>query len=171
MDRLELIREIVDKEFNKIQKPEMRRLAFVHTYGVSQMSALLATARQANVELACVAAMLHDVALYTLNCSHATHAQKSSEYARKLLTKTKEFSDDEINIICNVIASHSDKLTRHSGVLSEILKDADVLQHHLYNTNIPLSDKDRVRLYYLLETFQEMHQAKEAYEAYRNKKE
>lgn len=154
MDRLELIREKVDQEINKLQKEETRKFAYIHTYGVAQAAALLATIRKADVELACIAAMLHDIALYTENCPHAVHAKRSSEYAEKLLNETKAFTEEEVQIIRNVIAVHSDKMSRHDGTISEILKDADVLQHYLYNVNIKLSEKDNYRLFYLLEALE-----------------
>lgn len=47
MDRLELIREKVDQEINKLQKEETRKFAYIHTYGVAQAAALLATIRKA----------------------------------------------------------------------------------------------------------------------------
>lgn len=160
MDRLELIREKVDLEIAKLQKEETRKFAYIHTYGVAQAAALLATIKNANVELACIAAMLHDISLYAENCPHAVHAQRSSIYAEKLLKETKAFSDEEIQIVRNVIAVHSDKMSRHDGTISEILKDADVLQHYLYNVNITLSEKDKYRLFYLLEALEKIQKQK-----------
>ena len=62
------------------------------------------------------------------------------------------FNEEEIQIIVYMISLHSNKMVRHDGVMAELLKDADVLQHYLYNPRIELSDKDKVRLFYLLET-------------------
>ena len=158
MDRLEYVRGFVDREINNLRNDDLKKFAYIHTYGVAQIATMLAMARDADVELATIAAMLHDVSLYAENCPHAVHAKKSADYARRLLTESTLFTEDEITIVCNVIAAHSDKLTRSDGKISEILKDADVLQHYLYNVNIPPNDKDKVRLYYLLETFNELHQ-------------
>ena len=108
MDRLELIREQTDAVIQKLVKEEERKFAYIHTYGVAQAAAMLATLRKLDVELCCIAAMLHDIALYAQNCPHLGHAQRSAEYA-------------------------------------------DVLQHYLYNPKIELSEKDKVRLFYLLE--------------------
>lgn len=157
MDRLEYIRGFVDREINKLRNDDLKKFAYIHTYGVAQLATMLAKAREADVELATIAAMLHDISLYVENCPHSVHAKHSAEYAKTLLTKTKLFTEEEITIVYNVIASHSDKLTRTDGKISEILKDADVLQHYLYNVNIPTNEKDKVRLYYLLETFNELH--------------
>ena len=151
MDRLELIREQSDAIIQKLNKEEERKFAYIHTYGVAQAAAMLATIRKLDVELCCIAAMLHDISLYALNCPHAGHAQRSAEYAKGLLEKLEVFSEEEIRILTHMISVHSDKMTRHDGPMSELLKDADVLQHYLYNPKIELSEKDKVRLFYLLE--------------------
>lgn len=160
MDRLELIRTLVDKEIEKIQQPQLRRIAYVHTYGVSQLAVLLATVRNADPELAAIAAMLHDISQYTLNAPLMEHAKKSAEYAKKLLKETGLFQEEEQQIICNVIAAHSDKASTNDGTISEILKDADVFQHYLYNPKIPLAEKDQFRLFYLLEDLKEVKKRK-----------
>ena len=151
MDRLELIREQTDAVIQKLVKEEERKFAYIHTYGVEQAAAMLATLRKLDVELCCIAAMLHDIALYAQNCPHLGHAQRSAEYAKLLLEKMEVFSEEEIRILTHVISVHSDKMNRHDGPISELLKDADVLQHYLYNPKIELSEKDKVRLFYLLE--------------------
>lgn len=158
MDRLELVREQVDRIIAALQKEEMRKFAYIHTYGVAQAAAMLAKVRKLDVELSCIAAMLHDIALYAQNCPHKQHAQKSAEYAQTLLQKLDVFTAEEIQLIVNVIGVHSDKLVRHDGPYSEMLKDADVLQHYLYNVNIDLSEKDKVRLFYLLEDLRKLSQ-------------
>lgn len=152
MDRLELVREQIDRIIQKMNKEEERKFAYIHVYGVAQAAALLAVTRKQDVELCCIAAMLHDVALYALNCPHKDHAKKSAEYAKNLLEKMNVFNEEEIQIIVYMISLHSNKMVRHDGVMVELLKDADVLQHYLYNPRIELSDKDKVRLFYLLET-------------------
>ena len=76
MDRLELIREQTDAVIQKLVKEEERKFAYIHTYGVAQAAAMLATLRKLDVELCCIAAMLHDIALYAQNCPHLGHAQR-----------------------------------------------------------------------------------------------
>lgn len=67
MDRLEYIRIQVDTIIDRIQDPMIRRLAYTHTYGVSNNAALLATLRHIDYELACISAMLHDLSIYAEN--------------------------------------------------------------------------------------------------------
>lgn len=154
MDRLEHIREIVDKEIQKIQKEEERKFAYIHTYGVAQIAAFLANKRKLPIELCCVAAMLHDIAIYALNCTHKEHTAKSALLAKQILEETKLFEEEEINMITHAIALHSNKKERHEGAFAELLKDADVAQHYFYNVNIPLPEKSSFRLFYILEEFE-----------------
>ena len=50
----------------------------------------------------------------------------------------------EIDIICKAIYNHSDKLKTHSS-FSEVLIDADVMQHCLYNPFYEVADHEKVR--------------------------
>ncbi|MBR3841148.1 MAG: HD domain-containing protein [Erysipelotrichales bacterium] len=131
MDRIENVRKVVDEIVLNIVDAEERRCAYLHLYGVSQACALLAMKRQENIELATIAGMLHDIYSYA-NMDSKDHAHKGAEMARDILVSLNEFSEEEINLICTAIYNHSDKLDIH-GVLDEILKDADVMQHVLYN--------------------------------------
>ena len=63
MDRLETIRGILDQHIASIQDEATRKFAYIHTYGVSQSCATLAIRRNANVGLACIAGMLHDLSI------------------------------------------------------------------------------------------------------------
>lgn len=64
----------------------------------------------------------------------------------KLTTK------EETNLICSAIYNHSDKHIIHSK-FDEILKDADVLQHNLYNTTFAVIEKEKFRYENLLKEF------------------
>lgn len=151
MDRLEKIRMIVDEQIAKMAKETDRKFAYIHLYGTSQFAMMLAIKRNIQPELCAVAAMLHDIALYTLNCGKGAHAEKSAEYAESLLENMEAFSEEERQLITHAIRVHSQKLSKQDGVYAETLKDADVLSHYFYNPNIPMGERDRVRLYYLLE--------------------
>lgn len=152
MDRLEYIRTKTDRILQQMIDQDSSRLAYIHLYGVSQMSAILAKRRQLNVELCCIAAMLHDISQYETGV-YLQHAQQSALRAKEILEATKEFDEEEINIIISMITSHSDKQTKH-GDYEELLKDSDVLAHYFYNVHVPINEKDKVRLFYLLEELQ-----------------
>lgn len=135
MDRIEKVREVVDEILLNMPDNEERRCAYLHLYGVSQACALLALKRKENEEMAIVAAMLHDIYTYA-KMDPADHAHKGAKMAREILDSLHIFVEDEIDLICTAIYNHSDKSAMH-GWLDEILKDADVMQHVLYN---PLFD-------------------------------
>lgn len=131
MNRIERVREIVDSILLKMEDNEERRCAYVHLYGVSLACALLSLKRKENAELAVIAGMLHDIYSYA-NMDPKDHAHKGAEMAREILRSLDVFSEEEERLICTAIYNHSDKLSEH-GVLDEILKDADVMQHTLYD--------------------------------------
>lgn len=130
-DRLEVIRSIVDNILRAQADLVESRCGFVHLYGVSATCVLLAERRGVNAELSAVAGMLHDIAAYETGDTH-DHARRGAERARELLSELGRFSVEEVAAITEAIANHSDK-ERIDSSLSEILKDADVLQHYLYN--------------------------------------
>lgn len=131
MNRVEKVREIIDEILLNMTDDEERRCAYLHLYGVSQACALLSLRRKENVELATIAGMLHDIYSYATMDSQ-DHAHKGAEMARNILNSLNIFSEDEKNMICTAIYNHSDKSIIHDS-LDEILKDADVMQHVLYN--------------------------------------
>ena len=153
MDRLEKIRMEVDALLKQLHQESDRKFAYLHLYGVSQFATMLALIRKADAQLCAVAAMLHDISMYACNSGTHNHAEKSAAFTKDLLQKSQLFSNEEIREIVHAIKVHSNKACKEDGEMAEILKDADVLAHYLYNPNIPMPDKDRVRLYYVLETF------------------
>ena len=67
------------------------------------------------------------------------------EMAAGILQETGLFEDKEIEKICSAIRCHSDKKMTH-GPLEEILKDADVMQHCLYDPGyVSKKEKDRYK--------------------------
>ena len=130
-----MVRERVDEILLNMTDSVERRCAYLHLYGVAQACALLAIKRNDNIELAVVAGMLHDIYSYATMDSQ-DHAHKGAVMAHNILNSLNVYSEEEKNLICTAIHNHSDKSTVHNS-LDEILKDADVMQHVLYN---PLFD-------------------------------
>jgi hypothetical protein len=88
--------------------------------------------------------MLHDLCSYkTLDTTD--HGPRGAVLARDILEDLGSFEPNEIEAICHAIEHHSDKAGVH-GPFDELLKDADVLAHHLYNTLFPVIDKEKDRL-------------------------
>lgn len=137
-----------------------RRCGYLHLYGVSALSVMLATKRGLDVELASVIAMLHDIYSYRTRL-RKFHAHNSEEDARVILRNSGLFTDEEQRIIRSAIFKHSDKDVVDQPY-DELLKDADVTQHYLYNPGAPFTiDKiqrlqkvfDELALPYTVDTF------------------
>ena len=143
MDRIEAVRKTVDKILLNMKDAEERRCAYLHIYGVAQACALLALKRSENTELAVVAGMLHDIypCAYT---ERNDHAHKGAEMARGILIDLGIFSEEETDLICRAIYNHSDKSTVNDP-LDELLKDADVMQHGLYNPLREVRPQEKTR--------------------------
>lgn len=139
MDRLAQLRQVIDDILRNNPDLEESRCGFVHLYGVSATCAILALKRGLDVELSSVAGMLHDVWNYKVGES-PEHAQLGAVEARKILEELGGFTVEEIDLVCKAISRHSDKQSI-DGEMDELLKDADVFQHYLYNP--PMFDKKR----------------------------
>lgn len=144
MNRLEEIRKIVDGILLDQSDVSLRNEGFSHLYGVSGTGNLLALKRGLDAELCAISGMLHDIARYKSGCS-VEHARLGSIEARKILAECKCFNEKEIELICSSIANHSNK-RNIDNPYEELLKDADVLQHYLYNTNLKIAEKEIDRL-------------------------
>ena len=151
MDRVEKVRQIVDEILLNMTDYEERRCAYLHLYGVAQTCALLSIKRKGNVELSIIAGMLHDIYSYA-NMDSQDHAHKGALMARNILDSLNVFSEEEKNLICTAIYNHSDKSIVHDS-LDEILKDADVMQHVLYNPLFDIKQQESERFNSLKKEF------------------
>ncbi len=141
-DRIETVREIVSGMLEQAPDDSLRAGGYVHIFGVAEACVLLAMKRGEDVELAAVAGYLHDIATYTTGDS-AGHARRGAEMSRRILRETGLFSEEEIDKVFSAIFFHSSKKEKH-GPLDEILKDADVLQHCLFDPGY-VSKKEMLR--------------------------
>ncbi len=151
MNRIEKVREVIDDILLNMKDNEERRCAYLHLYGVSQACALLSIKRQENTELAVIAGMLHDIYSYA-NMDSKDHAHKGAEMARSLMNSLSIFTEDEISLVCTAIYNHSNKSLVHD-TLDEILKDADVMQHVLYNPLFEIKGHEQNRFHSLMKEF------------------
>jgi HD superfamily phosphodiesterase len=135
MNRTEKLREHIDKVLLDMIDTEDRRCAYLHLYSVSMLAAMIAMKRGENAELATIAGMLHDFYTYA-KTDMKDHAHKGAPFSRNVLETLGITTDEETEIICNAIYNHSDKGETGSS-FDEVLKDADVLQHCLYNITLP----------------------------------
>ena len=147
-NRLEMLRREIDKLI-MTKQPGSSRHFICHLYGVSEFCALLALRRNLNTELAATCGMLHDIYQIT----HGTiekHAVHGAHEAEKILKATGAYSEEEISTITFAISKHSKKRSVHQAPYAELLKDADVLSHCLYDPDYPVIEKEITRYENLL---------------------
>lgn len=149
-NRLERLRNEIDKMILKDKSAPIRRY-LSHMYGVAHFCTLLAMKRNLDVELATTCGMLHDI-FYMSGGTSDNHAAKGAEQAETILKTLGFYSDDEIKIITTAISRHSDKKHIHEPY-DELLKDADVMDHCLYNPAFPVAPKEKERYRKLLIEF------------------
>lgn len=151
INRVEKLRKYIDKILLEMTDDTEKRCGYLHLYGVSQACAMIALKRNQDVELATMVGMLHDLHSYkAMNTDH--HAEKGAVLARQILEDLSLTNDKETDMICSAIRNHSSKGTIDSA-FDEVLKDADVLQHYLYNTAFPIMEKEKERLEKIMSEF------------------
>lgn len=141
--RIQYISTLVTKKLNETLSPAHLVFASSHLYGVAQNAALLAGMRRQNVELACIAGLLHDLYKFSTGTVER-HAEDGAAFVRPLLEDSGLFKKQEIEAICGAIYFHSDKARRHLP-LDEVLKDADVLNTVLSTGGMIVSKKQASR--------------------------
>ena len=119
-----------------------------HLYGVSEYAALLAFRRDLDPELASTCGMLHDIYQVTAGTTNK-HGKKGAKVAKRILRQLGLYSDEEIFIVTTAISRHRKK-RKIQEPYDEVLKDADVLSHQLYNTGFTVTKKERIRFELLL---------------------
>lgn len=140
LNRSEKIQAWVISELLNSKVPDEKRESSLawelkHSSGVIQIARILAQKRGIDTELAEIAAALHDIYVIQEG-GYTEHAKRGAVIARKYLTDSKEFSESEINQICEAIAGHSDKHKYSKIPLVELMKDADCLDCFLYADEI-----------------------------------
>lgn len=143
MGRLKELRNYVDRELLKVTDTGKRKDAYVHLYGVSLAATLISEKRGEETELACMAAMLHDLYAYQSG-SYDDHGPKGAALAKSILDTLKLTSDKETEMICSAIYHHDDKAVVDAP-FDELLKDADVMHHTMNDLSKPIKDKEKAR--------------------------
>lgn len=141
-NRLEVLRRIIDEKIHALP-PDRSQYFFTHLYGVCDFATLLAVRRNLDPEIAAACGMLHDIYPLTTG-SYEQHGPRGAELARQLLLEMGAFTAEEIDVITTAISRHSHKGAVHEPY-DEILKDADVLHHRLYNTRLPVNAGEEER--------------------------
>lgn len=144
MDRVDAVRQKIDEILLQQSDTADHQPSLVHLYGVSAACTLLALRRELDPELASLMGLLHDLYAYQYGKA-GNHAERGALEAGQLLWSVGGFSAEEIGAITQSIAHHSDKAGAH-GPYEELLKDADILQHYLFDLAVPLTWAKEQRL-------------------------
>ena len=143
MGRLKELRKYVDGELNRMDDADERNSAIAHLYGVSFAATMIARKRGLDTEIASMAAMLHDLHAYKTG-SYDEHGHKGAKLAREILDELKLTDEAETKLICSAIYHHSDKLITDTP-MDEVLKDADVIHHCMYDLSKTVKEKEQAR--------------------------
>lgn len=115
------------------------RWSVMHMYSSSQLAKLVALRRGMDMELASIAATLHDIAVI-ITKKKEMHAEVAEQYVRREVSEFNtingdlfpKISKEEEDFIINAISKHSDKETYSSDQFVELLKDVDSLDRFLH---------------------------------------
>ena len=150
MNRLHTLKEEVDKIIHGFPEKN-ERFFFSHLYSVCDYCIIIAIRRNLNVELAGACGLLHDIGeLYTEDSKE--HTELGAIVSEKILKSINVFNYEEIDTILKAIRKHSQKNT-YDGPYEEVLKDADVMYHCLFDPGDLIREKDLRRYLKLLREF------------------
>jgi len=102
-----------------------------HSSSCCQVGRILAEKRGLNVELAEIICVLHDIHV-VMHGGYKNHAEKGAVLTQKLLKESEQFSAEEIELITEAVARHSEKGIYTDKPYVELAKDADVFDCSLY---------------------------------------
>ena len=129
MKRYQMIKDKAIKMLEEKSHGFYKREAYAHMFQVETLCVLLARKRNLNQELASIIGLLHDIAI-PLTMNSFDHANRSSMISKELLMSSKQFNEEEINLIVHAISCHSNKSIIEDDYC-ELIKDADVFSHSL----------------------------------------
>jgi len=142
-DRIKILRECIDNALPSMPDAFECRCAYVHLFGVAQACALIAMKRGQDAELATMAGMLHDFYAFK-HMDPENHGPKGAVFVREVLNELGLTTPEETDMICTAIHNHSDKGGCFDA-FTEILIDADVMQHCLYDITMPVAEREKDR--------------------------
>ncbi len=121
-----------------------------HSSGCCQIGRILAQKRDLDVELAEIICVLHDIYVI-VEGKYEDHGKRGAEISKKILEESGDFTQDEIGLITEAVAHHSEKHIYTDKPYVEFMKDVDVLDCSLY---------ENAKGFYVL------HKPKDVYEEY-----
>lgn len=143
MTDLENVRHYILQKMHEQSDLAFQEQGIEHTLMVVSFIAYFAKLEKLDQEKAMVAAYFHDLAFYTTHY-HLDHAKRSATMAMDMLPKLTHYSADEIALITQAIARHSQK-QMIADPFCELLKDSDVYAHYLEMGYENLNDIEKQR--------------------------
>lgn len=122
---------ITSSEIDDSEREDSIVFEYMHAAGCMQIARLLAQKRNLNVDLASIAAMLHDISV-VVSGTYKNHGPLGAPIAQKILEEVGGFSEEEIKIVTNAVAHHSEKEIYSEDPYIELVKDVDVFDCSLY---------------------------------------
>jgi len=96
-----------------------------HAAGTARLAQLLAVKRGLDAEMAFILGVIHDYGRLLTGIQN-DHARIGSNYVKKYLEGSGDFSRSEIEVLVTAVANHSFK-DEIGNPMEELIKDADVL--------------------------------------------
>ena len=140
MNRIDTVREaIADLLFERINIRN-RLITHTHLTGVALLCGLIAKKREANIELAVMTGLLHDLYSFITEGvppieDKVAKSNKDADVAREILEKLNITTTDETDVICKAVCYRG---TGEYSELGQILLDANLLQHAYHNPILPI---------------------------------
>jgi len=140
MNRIDKVREaITDLLFERIN---MRNRLITHTHltSVALLCGLIAKKRGADIELAVMTGLLHDLYSFVTEGvppleDKVAKSNKDADVAREILDRLDITTANETDVICKAVCYRG---TGDYSDLGEILLDANLLQHAYHNPLLPI---------------------------------
>ena len=145
MNQISAVQAYVNGIFEAMEDPQERRAAHIHLFSVAQHCALLAAKRGLDAELATAIGLLHDVYSYRTGVLNDLHGPNGAEMVRVAFKRELSgvFTEEEQILIRSALYHHSDKAHVHDAY-DEVLKDADLMNHWLYDVSAFRWKSDRL---------------------------
>lgn len=128
-------RKVIELLLNSSLSDSQRESSIVwelkHSSGCCQIGRILAQKRNLDVDIAATAALLHDIYVI-VEGKYQNHAKLGGPIAEKILQEIGGFSEEEIKIVINAVAHHSEKEIYSDDPYVELVKDVDVFDCSLY---------------------------------------
>lgn len=125
---------ISDSDIEGMARDEDIDWEIIHMVSSARIAYYLAEERGVDPDLAATACAIHDIGRVITGIQEG-HAEYGFEPAKKFLSELNMFSEEEINQVSQAVKNHSKK-GEIGSQLEEIVKDADMLDMHMYGREL-----------------------------------